>query len=89
MNVKIDIIHDDDNNKYESFYCNICEYPLISENDFTAYTEFKCCNECYLTFAEARKAAWKKGWRPKQNVIDNYVKNRKKLYCKLGEESEF
>jgi len=57
----------------EDFYCNICDYPYLTIDDFNVKLEYLCCHECYLTFAEARREKWKKGWRPKQEVIDNYV----------------
>ena len=31
---------------------------------------------------DGREERWKKGWRPKQIVLDNYIKNKRKLYEK-------
>ena len=59
-------------NTKEGFYCNICGYPYINKDDFASKLNHHCCYDCYLTFAESRKDLWKKGWRPKQEVIDNY-----------------
>ena len=78
---KIKIINENSNTK-EGFYCNICGYPYINKDDFASKLNHHCCYDCYLTFAESRKDLWKKGWRPKQEVIDNYIENRRKLYAK-------
>jgi len=72
----------------DNFYCCICSYPYLTRDDFIARADYFCCHECYLSFAEARKKEWKKGWRPKQDVIDNYIENRRKLYEK-GDNNEF
>ena len=64
---------------YESFYCNMCHFPLFTGDDFLNYSNYKCCNECYLTFIESRIYDWKKGWRPNSKLLDNYIKNRKKI----------
>ena len=76
---KITIL-DDDNDDNETFYCLLCEYPLVTKNDFELHSEYNCCNECYLTFAETRKKKWAEGWRPKRKVLDSYITNKRKLY---------
>jgi|2_EtaG_2_1085320.scaffolds.fasta_scaffold83671_3 hypothetical protein len=70
---------DTDNN---SFYCQICKYPIISREDISSNKSYKCCNDCYLTFIESRKQEWAKGWRPKQNKVDSYIETKNKLYQK-------
>jgi hypothetical protein len=81
-NLDIKIISNDEDDRGDHFYCNVCEYPFISKDDFTVKDTYDCCYECYLTFVEARKKEWKEGWRPKQIVIDNYIEKRKELYEK-------
>lgn len=78
INPRIKVIGNKD--EKESFYCNMCDYPLLTYHDFRINREFECCQECYLTFAECRQDAWKKGWRPKQEDVDNYIKDKKYLY---------
>lgn len=76
---RIKIINNENIDK-DDFYCNLCKWPLVSSNDFRKNSEYGCCNECYLTFVEARKDKWCDGWRPKRNVLDSYIKERKRLY---------
>ena len=72
----------------ENFYCSICNYPFLSNKDFSASDQYCTCHDCFLTFIENRKEEWKKGWRPKQNVIDTYKENKKQLYSNIGVKSE-
>ena len=89
MSSKTEIkIIDKSNSKNEEFYCRMCNYPLVSREDFQLNSEYFCCNDCYLTFVEARKKEWKNGWRPKQNLIDTYIKNKHRLNEK-GDKNEF
>ena len=66
--------------KKERFYCEICQYPLLSAQDFEKDSEYECCHECYLQFAESRRDEWKNGWRPKKSVVNSYISIRRKLY---------
>ena len=68
------------NFKKERFYCEVCNYPLLTSDDFERDKEFKCCHKCYLQFAESRRDAWKNGWRPKKSVVNSYISIRRKLY---------
>lgn len=72
-------IVDNRNNKQERLYCDICEYPVLTGQDFTASEKYNCCHDCFLTFIESRKANWKKGDRPKQNMVDSYIETKNKL----------
>ncbi len=73
--LKIRII--DDITVKTSFFCNLCGFPLLTHKDFKQHKEYECCNECYLTYAEARRKEWKDGWRPKQTVLEEYIYSRK------------
>ena len=77
---KIKVITNGSDEHREDFYCDICKYPFLTKDDFSVKSEFNCCHECYLTFAEARKAKWKEGWRPKQDQVDSYIDSKRKLY---------
>jgi hypothetical protein len=79
VNDNIRIINYEKNN----FFCEICNYPLISLKDFEKNNSYECCNECYLTYAESRKKIWKKGWRPNKTKIKEHIKLRKQMYDKI------
>ena len=72
--------------KKERFYCQVCDHPLLSEKDFEHDSEYKCCYECYLQFAESRRDEWKNGWRPKKSVVNSYISIRRKLYNQSSKE---
>ena len=82
--IKIKVI--DEKDTKEDFYCKLCEFPLITKDDFFYSKNFSCCHNCYLTFAEGRKEKWQKGWRPNKVEVDSYIKNINKLYENLGEK---
>ena len=83
INPKIKIIGDF---KKERFYCEICKFPLLSSEDFEKDNEYKCCQECYLQFAESRREEWKNGWRPKKSVVNSYISIRRKIYKQFSKE---
>ena len=76
INPKIKVIGDF---KKENFYCSICQFPLMTLEDFDKNDNYDCCQECYLQFAEARREAWKNGWRPKKTVVNSYISMRRKI----------
>lgn len=72
--------------KKERFYCDICQFPLLSSEDFEKDNEYECCQECYLQFAESRREEWKNGWRPKKAIVNSYISIRRKLYKRSNKE---
>lgn len=66
-------------NLKEDFYCNLCNYPLLSQEDFEKNKDYKCCYECYLEFAESRREKWKNGWRPEKTKLRDYILLKQKL----------
>jgi len=72
--------------KKERFYCKVCQYPLLTAEDFEKDSEYECCHECYLQFAESRREEWKNGWRPKKSVVNSYISIRRKLYKQTSKE---
>ncbi len=76
INPKIKIIG---NVKKENFYCGICNFPLITLEDFDKNDNYDCCQSCYLEFVECRKLEWKNGWRPKKSVVNSYISIRRKI----------
>jgi hypothetical protein len=69
----------------ERFFCDICEFPLKSSEDFMFNSEYDCCHDCYLVFAESRREDWKNNWRPEKKLIKNHIKQKKKLFMKRRE----
>ena len=76
-NLEIKIINKSE--EKDSFFCDLCRFPLQSYDDFKYHREYACCTECYLTYAEARRKDWKDGWRPNQTAFEEYIYNRKQL----------
>lgn len=78
-------------NKFEkeSFYCNICTYPLLTFKDFESQKEYKCCNDCFMQFAESRKQEWKNGWRPEKTDVRDYILLKKKNNIRSNNEFKF
>ena len=72
--------------KQENFYCEICNFPLVSNDDFESDEEFGCCNVCFLKFAESRRESWKNGWRPKKVDVNSYISIKRKFYSKSSKE---
>ena len=85
MSYKFKLIDKSSSLSNESFYCKMCDYPLISSDDFYMSENYSCCHDCYLSLIQSKLSDWKKGWRPKQKMIDSYKQKKKDLYKKLGE----
>jgi len=79
---KVKIIGSEENDN-NNFYCQICDYPIITRNDIVSSKKYDCCNDCYITLIEARKKDWCNGWRPKQKKVDSYIKTKVKVYQKV------
>ncbi len=67
------------NFKKENFYCTICQFALVSSEDFEKNREYECCHDCYLNFAESRRKEWKSGWRPNETDVRSYISIKRKL----------
>ena len=78
INNKVTIINKTEVN---NFFCSICNFPLITIDDFKKNDEYDCCEECFLKFVEPRKQEWLAGYRPTKERIDEYINFRKQL-CK-------
>ena len=86
INPEIRIV--DETKEKQKFFCDICDFPLLSMLDFNSSREYDCCNECYLTFAEARREEWKEGWRPEESAVEEYIYLRKKANVGIFKLSE-
>jgi hypothetical protein len=69
--------------KKSNFFCNLCSYTLLSIDDFLCHSQYDCCYDCFLTFAESRKSEWTAGWRPDKTKIDKHIYLRKQMYNKI------
>jgi len=76
MYINPKIIVDFEKNNKENFFCKICEFPLLTAIDFDKNSNYGCCENCYLTFVEARKTEWLDGWRPDKTTFEEYIYNR-------------
>ena len=76
---KIKIIDSTPPEQIDKFYCDLCNFPLISFQDFSMQEEHGVCYECFLTFVEARKKDWKTGWRPCKKEIKEHIYHKRQL----------
>lgn len=59
--------------------CPVCNVLMATSDDEIAFLKRKCCHACDLKWAASRSDAWKDGWRPPQEEIEEAVKNRPPL----------
>lgn len=69
-------------NDNNTFFCNLCKFPLITFLDFEKQEEYDCCQNCYMQFVESRKKEWQEGWRPKRKEVDSYIRLRNNVTLK-------
>lgn len=79
MFTKDEIVFINKTNKKDKMFCSICNYPFIKKEDFEFSNSYSTCNECFLTFIEARKNEWRDGWRPDKQQIKEYILYRKSI----------
>ena len=53
-------------------FCDVCDFIISSNDDIKSHTEYKCCHNCFLSFAESRKEDWNRGWRPDKRDLKKY-----------------
>lgn len=59
--------------------CPVCLLSIRDANDANSFRTHMCCAECKMDWAEPNDAAWKEGWRPSEEQLNNYrlkLKNR-------------
>ncbi len=74
----------DEQVKVPPLTCPVCGYFMSTASDLFFWETYECCEECGVTWAEGRnKKKWKKGWRPKPEVIKEQVETRRKIIPRL------
>jgi hypothetical protein len=49
--------------------CPICRHVMRSRDDEVSYNEFQCCDRCARLWAHPNRQAWKDGWRPSAEQV--------------------
>ena len=81
-NLKVSLI-DKTNLESNSFFCEICNYPIITQKDFDSSKGYNCCHECFLQFAQSRREEWKRGFKIDKTELSEYLNIRKQLNEKI------
>ncbi len=55
--------------------CPVCELTIRDQTDILAYSDYECCNDCKIVWAEPNSERWKDGWRPSEEKISKYREN--------------
>lgn len=50
--------------------CPTCNRLLRTRDDETSWRELACCERCALIWAQPRLGAWKDGWRPSVEQVN-------------------
>jgi len=85
---KNDVILVDESDLSEShvgLFCTLCDFIICTHEDIYNMRENNCCNECYLSFCQARKDDWSRGWRPDKETLDRYKQQRSILNIRLND----
>jgi len=49
--------------------CPVCTRLMRTRDDEASWREVGCCERCALIWAQARREAWKGGWRPSPEQV--------------------
>ena len=63
--------------------CALCDHLFRDRDDQVAYDEFRCCDRCARLWAHPRRQAWKDGWRPTSEQVEDAEKDRLPLTINL------
>lgn len=53
-------------------FCPICGWMMKGSKSITTYYDYGCCIECFIYWLDckpARQKAWKEGWRPSPEEV--------------------
>ena len=64
-------------------FCPVCEFVIKTSDDVLAYSEFQCCHECELKWAQARREIWARGWRPDSDDLLEFKEQRNNIRPKF------
>ena len=64
---------------YIPLECPVCCRLVKSQLDTFAFQDYGCCNECMLTWAQARREQWLDGWRPSPKMVKEELRKRSQL----------
>ena len=70
---------DDTENKKLGLFCSFCDFILVTAQDIESQRENDCCENCWMNFGESRKKDWQSGWRPDQETLNRYKRERRIL----------
>ena len=81
INPKIIVIND--TNEKEDFFCSICKFCLLTAEDHELHKKYGACEECYMTFVEAKANMWNKNKKQiDKKKLSEYIYLRKKMFSK-------
>jgi hypothetical protein len=80
MSITHNVVFLDETLEDDNFFCELCSFPLKTIEDFTSHRNNSCCQECFVSFAEARKEDWKEGWRPDKTSLEAYIYLRRSMF---------
>ena len=84
MFIKDEVVFINLQNLKDDLYCKLCKFPLTSQQDFEKNEKYKCCQNCFLDFAESRKEEWLSGWRPDKLALREKINFRKQVMTKIN-----
>jgi hypothetical protein len=77
MSINNNVIVIDKSNEKSKLWCNLCHFVMSTSQDSDCEKKFGCCEECWLTFGQARQEDWLSGWRPDSETLNRYKQSRR------------
>jgi len=63
--------------------CPICKLVMRDSDDARSFSDNECCSWCEMKWLEPNRPAWRSGWRPSQEQVDEEVQRRQSLPIRL------
>jgi hypothetical protein len=72
------VIKPNDKEKIVPIFCEVCDFPMKSVDDFLSFKEYECCDKCKIYIVAKHVEQWKTGWRPRKDSeeMKHYVEFR-------------
>jgi hypothetical protein len=88
MNIKKEnalytIIVDENDTNQVPLFCEVCDLPMLKNEDDSSYREFESCDHCSTMWAYQDKEKWSMGERPKQSIINKDKELRTRISNKF------